>query len=98
MRQSTEGEENRVCQPGGFCGSRRSASIRGNVTHRAGTGATLGQLLQLSGQPDRAVARLSAAPNPLRELNLGCQLVEHLVRDEGVAGSNPATPTSLSST
>src|ERR1700719_3941025 len=33
---------------------------------------------------------------PTRDVGVWLSLVEHLVRDEGVAGSNPATPTNKS--
>src|SRR5258708_1827876 len=32
---------------------------------------------------------------PAKDIGVWLSLVEHLVRDEGVAGSNPATPTSF---
>ncbi len=35
----------------------------------------------------------SAIRPPAKDVGVWLSLVEHLVRDEGVAGSNPATPT-----
>jgi hypothetical protein len=40
---------------------------------------------------------VEAISRPL-QIGVWLSLVEHLVRDEGVAGSNPATPTSFSIT
>src|SRR6266436_5263258 len=37
----------------------------------------------------------SAIRPPAKDVGVWLSLVEHLVRDEGVAGSNPATPTSF---
>jgi hypothetical protein len=51
----------------------------------------------------QAATWMSGIPNPVKTLHLSVipatipevrsLMVEHLVRDEGVAGSNPATPT-----
>ena len=43
---------------------------------------------------DRQLDRCSLVAYALCPVILACPLVAHLVRDEGVVGSNPATPTS----
>ena len=58
----------------------------------------LGPLLHAS-HPEQALLRGSAGPSiyvRLQPSGVWRSLVAHLVRDEGVAGSNPATPTSVS--
>ena len=48
----------------------------------------------LPGRNAVAISRAGAFSGPV---GVWLSLVEHLVRDEGVAGSNPATPTSYTS-
>jgi hypothetical protein len=43
-----------------------------------------------------AAGFLGMTPRTSREFYLKAQLVKHIVRDVGVAGSNPATPTIFS--
>jgi hypothetical protein len=45
--------------------------------------------------PDMMDAVAAGADMPRSSSEMGVWLVAHLVRDEGVAGSNPATPTSF---
>src|SRR5215471_1629070 len=92
MRQSTE------VTPTGFRPSKTLApSTHGNVTHhRRHWGKAEATAIEPPAGPGRSLARvrLGIRPGRLPAIhNLACQLVEHLVRDEGVAGSNPATPT-----
>jgi hypothetical protein len=52
-----------------------------------------------AGHPEQALLRGSAGPSiyvRLQPSGVWRSLVAHLVRDEGVAGSNPATPTTVS--
>jgi hypothetical protein len=64
--------------------------LRGNYRIRAVQSSDLAQLRN----------RIACTPRQLQTWQYGgkapgwCSLVAHLVRDEGVAGSNPATPTS----
>ena len=47
-----------------------------------------------------AIIALRSSPIPAREPSVGewLSLVEHLVRDQGVGGSNPLSPTNFNST
>src|SRR6185503_19634525 len=45
--------------------------------------------------PTSCLRRRGAAVITPRSVGVWLSLVEHLVRDEGVAGSNPATPTTI---
>src|SRR5580692_9680880 len=47
------------------------------------------------GLPGRNADAISRPRLALANVGVWLSLVEHLVRDEGVAGSNPATPTNL---
>src|SRR6266404_4920280 len=71
-------------QRGGAGGARRRLCVGSVLPACARAWAPLGML---------AAQRRQGYKTPAKDVGVWLSLVEHLVRDEGVAGSNPATPT-----